>query len=1051
MIDIAGEDETTLGEFATEILGDSDTLGANLAEMDGDDLLGDDILGDDVDGDDAGAWLHKLNPAYWFKSSRQRKMTDIERQAWIDNAEANKRKAKQEKELAAAQKALVAKQAARASASESQAIEAQLQDVESSLASGIGDDSLGSFVGKAKRAAGKNKKVCAALANKIEKGEKLTPEETRLLRGCLKTTDLLRKLHRRLHAMDVPGTKPLPSASPVAATTSGYRDERGPRSAFLGEFSTEILGEVFSGDFVGGRKYPDTQWQKMSALAAVEPKKLPAFMAKNNIVLDRVQQGHLKQLTTLTRKALVKQVKASPAAAAAGIGADDLEGDFVGSFKSFMRKVGKVAAVAALPAAGVAWLTYKGVRGAGKLIAKPFRKKKANPQQAQRARLAALQKRREAARARAEAAAAKTEAAREEAQARAEAAAADAEAKDAEAAAAQAEAEAQQDPPPDAGPEEGDYSEGDDLMGYDESQGEIETMGADDFSGDFVGAIKNPKHKKIVKAAASKTPLGMKIRAGAAVYKAAKKGNPKAKLAIKKVQVKAKKGDPQAKRDLNAIKAGKVALNAKGLAKAKIAYRAKAQAANKKGIAVRSKLEAAAAARLSRMSHKRQLAQAAKVEKAAARGNPKAKKIVAKVVAKAKAGDKKAQTSVKAMQLSRRVRQQVKTPAEARRVRQAQAVLRKAKAGNKKAIRQVRTIQAAAKGGNPNAKRAVKRLKIANHIETAVQKGKVVPPKKPPTAAQVKKERIEQIKKYAKKRQAGAASREEAIAAARAAHQLGLKERAGQFAMDARTLRPAKQDIKNAATVAAAAQQGEPVATAKIEAVKAKAMEGDPAAIKATGNLVAAQQIDAIKHGQPMSPQVAEATQIVARQQAGDPEAERTIQRAAEAAHRGDPKGVEAAVALSAAGAVLAATAATPLAQRQWKEQAAGTIHGPRPTDSASAQAQTEFRGLYHKVKTGTATREEAERARQLGGALRAKPSVIAEISALMPPRSTLDALSSMPDAPLPPIRGGGSLIKESLRALFFCTPDPLGNYREGVQSRGATRMLPPTTAGDND
>jgi len=356
---LVGDSDSTLGEFATEILGDDDSLGANLAEMDGDDdslganlaeMDGDDLDGDDVDGDvdgdlegddvdgdvtpigdllegddEAGAWLHKLNPAYWIKSKRQKQMIDTEKQAWIDNAAANKRKAKQEQELAAAQRALVAKQAAKASSEESAAIESQMQDIESSLSSGafvgtfVGDeDSLGAVVAKAKKTAGQNKKVCAAFADKIEKGEKLTPEEMKLLRSCLKTTDMLRKLHRRLHAMDVPGA----TATTPAVTTAGYHEERGSNSTYLGDNPTEILGgefsSVFSGSFVGGRKYPQAKWMQMSALAAVEPKKLPVFMKKNGIMLDRVQQGHLKQLTTMTRKALVKQTLASPAAKAAG-------------------------------------------------------------------------------------------------------------------------------------------------------------------------------------------------------------------------------------------------------------------------------------------------------------------------------------------------------------------------------------------------------------------------------------------------------------------------------------------------------------------------------------------------------------------------------------------------------------------------------------------------------------------------------------------------------------------------------------------------------------
>ena len=45
--------------------------------------------------------------------------------------------------------------------------------------------------------------------------------------------------------------------------------------------------------------------------------------------------------------------------------------------------------------------------------------------------------------------------------------------------------------------------------------------------------------------------------------------------------------------------------------------------------------------------------------------------------------------------------------------------------------------------------------------------------------------------------------------------------------------------------------------------------------------------------------------------------------------------------------------------------------------------------------------------------------------------------LSSLPDAPLPPIRGLMDLVRASLSAIVCATKDPFANYREGVQSRG--------------
>src|SRR5215831_13550413 len=60
-LQVVGSPTSTLGEFATEILGDNPT----------------EILGDD----ESGAWLYKLNPAYWFASKRDKKLADTEARA----------------------------------------------------------------------------------------------------------------------------------------------------------------------------------------------------------------------------------------------------------------------------------------------------------------------------------------------------------------------------------------------------------------------------------------------------------------------------------------------------------------------------------------------------------------------------------------------------------------------------------------------------------------------------------------------------------------------------------------------------------------------------------------------------------------------------------------------------------------------------------------------------------------------------------------------------------------------------------------------------------
>jgi hypothetical protein len=282
-------------------------------------------------------------------------------------------------------------------------------------------------------------------------------------------------------------------------------------------------------------------------------------------------------------------------------------------------------------------------------------------------------------------------------------------------------------------------------------------------------------------------------------------------------------------------------------------------------------------------------------------------------------------------------------------------------------------------------------------------------------------------------------TREEAIAAARNAQKLGLKDEAAALTELATKRRSATQTLKNVATVAASARQGNIPAQARINEVLQRAESGEPAAIKSAGNLAAVKTLEAIKKGEGMPPQMAEAVHLVQRGRAGDPEAQRTIDRASASAESGNQNGVKAAVALTGAAALLAATATRPEAKVQLVNEA-NKAQGLALKPAEVQKSEAQFGGLYAKVLRGEASREEAERARQLALALH-NPNLAAEVSALMPPLDLGDPRSSLPDAPLTPINTIGDVVKESLRALFFATSDPLQNYREGVQSRGAASM----------
>jgi hypothetical protein len=1010
---VVGDETDTLGEFATEILGDGPLSGGD---------------------DESGAWLHKLNPTYWFKSSDEQAMIDKDREFGKQNVQAQKDLEQRNKEIAAAEQAVATATAARAAQAQTAEAAARLQALKEQVSGAFvgADDSPATAAAKddqakkivliedAQVAAKKNHRRAGAIAAKLEAGERLTPDELERLKGCLRMCKNLRAIHKQLHASMAHGN---------SVTSSGYRDadkvERSaPSASFLGDF-------VGNDDFMGG--YGQKRWVAMIAIAATKPRILGPYMKKHNIRLNASQLKHLRNMSALTVRKMTKARGARMRMSGidtTGFGFGDIWGG-----------VKKVATLAAVPFAGAAYLAYKGAQYTGKALKWGGQKlgiidEDSSPAAAPSAaaarssRIRAIRARRLAAIRRKQAAMAATAEARREAQAAAEAAQAEADAaqQEAEAEDAQAQAEEADVSPPPEGGDGGDTSEGD-FVG-------AKVLTAGDFVGGWVGAVPAPA-KKIVKAAASNTPTGKKIRAGATVVRAAKAGNPKAKAAIAKVAAKAKAGHPQAKKDLNAIKAGNVALKAKATATKKVAFVKKMKAANAKGIAVRKKIEAVAAGGLARTSRRRALAKVAKVERKAAAGHKPSKAIIAKTVAKARTGDKKAKTAVAALKLVRNVRVAAKSPQEAKRLKAAGRLVKKGLKGNKKAIKQIKIVQAAAKKGQPNAKRAVARLKTAAHLEKAVRTGKVVAPShRGVVSPAARKARYAKLKAKAIRK---GAKREDAIAAAREAQALGLNEEAAALTKLATERPSATQKLKDVATVAAAARQGDTSAQTKIDNTLAKAEEGDPGAINGAGHLAAVKTLESIKRGEGMPPQMAEAVNLVQRGHAGDPEAQRTIERASTSAESGDKAGVAAAVALTGAAALLTATATRPEAKAQLVDEA-NKAQGLKLQPADVQRSEAEFGSLYAKVQSGDATREEAERARQLAMALH-KPNLAAEISALMPPLDLGDPRSSLPDQPLAPINTVGDLVKESLRALFFATSDPLQNYREGVQSRGAPSM----------
>ena len=157
---VVGDEEDTetddnLGQFVTEILGDSDS-------------------------DESGAWAHKLNPAYWVKSKRERKFIDAEKNNWDENYQTQKRLKEQRRELEAGRRAVHATSTANRVKNEAAAIDAELKQIEASV-DGIGSDS-GSFIGAVREQNAKNHKLAKVLlAIAAKRDGVLKPGESKAL------------------------------------------------------------------------------------------------------------------------------------------------------------------------------------------------------------------------------------------------------------------------------------------------------------------------------------------------------------------------------------------------------------------------------------------------------------------------------------------------------------------------------------------------------------------------------------------------------------------------------------------------------------------------------------------------------------------------------------------------------------------------------------------------------------------------------------------------------------------------------------------------------
>ena len=415
---------------------------------------------------------------------------------------------------------------------------------------------------------------------------------------------------------------------------------------------------------------------------------------------------------------------------------------------------------------------------------------------------------------------------------------------------------------------EADPSQSADYQSASERHAQVDDS---DDSGSFVGAwsaFVGASEKKLVAKASSKDATGVKLRAGAALYKKAKAGDPQAKKAIVTMVAKANKGDQQARRDVLAVKAGMMATKAKKKAQKKHSIALAVKATSAKVQATQRKAEAAIANKLVRMERKHELHKLAKVERKAAAGHKPSRAYVQKQVTLAKKGDKKAANKVAKLKLVKSVRLATPTARERRNVASAGKLLAHAQKGNPKAVRQIKVLEAAAKKGNPNAKRAVKRLQVAKAVGATIATGAAVAIVTSKTSKKKKMTKADAQKQVATAKAKAAtksASREELAAGARAAQALGDKKTAEQLAVLATAAPAATETLAKTATVVKAKEAGSPEAKAAINSSFEAAKAGDPAEIKKMGNVVAAQTLDDIQKGQPVSPAMRDAVNLQER------------------------------------------------------------------------------------------------------------------------------------------------------------------------------------------
>ena len=1013
-------------------------------------------------------WLYKLSPGYWLRSKASKEMKDIEEKKWVENADLQKQLTKQKEDLHAAEQAAQAAAAVEAAKQQSVDTEKQLKEIQASLKGTMS----GSFVGHEKitpisqvvadaLTKSGQKETAGHLYAKIVSGQPLSADELASARRISKIIGRMRVVHGDL--IDEQNEALTMHGAFIGACVMGNIDKAIEQNATYQHLLAGMGAKVDA-------KQPITQDERNSLAGILKGGKALNGFTKSLVsgrafvgcpqakswsrgafvgaarALDEDDKRNLAAIIKLAKvgnpraQRLLAYLKKSGQIADTSMGSNRT---FIGSDN--VGWLGTALKWTTAPVWAPAYGIYKGSKWTGQQLGIVSKGGPGSPEQQRLNMMRAAAKRRQAAEARAAAADAQTAA-----EQRAQNAIADA--ADAEADAADAQALAKEE-----------------AMKTKEVEADPNSLARDDQSEgwkNFVEAGDAP----IVAKASEKSPTGDKLRASSKLYVQAKRGNPKAVKAIHVMVAKAKAGDPQALRDVNAIKAGQAFQKAQAKARKKqaaVALRqqrkkealARADARKKAVIAQQKKFEAAAGDKLARVERKAKLSKQFKAEKMASQGHPKAKAYVANQASLAKQGDKKALANIQAMRLGRQVRLMSQTKSDRKAMGLAMHFVARLRKNDPKALRDFRILQDARAHGNPVANRDLDRIQLAMMTDDTVRTGVVATGKSKITVGPVTlmaksawqqkqasmsaKQKAKAAVASAKKKAANkTGSREELAAGAQAAHKLGDHETAAVLATKAQEAPSATAAIQKQAAKVLASDSGHPGAQADLKATVEKAKTGDPAAIQDLGATMAARTCDDINKGKPMSQTMKDAHNLNERIKQDDPAAIEQAEQITAAATQPNP----APEATLAAGALVGtklmdqSLANRPMAKQELMDR----VNEPVPAAEKSA-AHAEVAAAVAKANDGTITAEEGHKASNLALRL-GMPKQAAEIQAMSPPWDP-DPLSSLPDQPLPPIRGAWELIKESLKAITFTTPDPLANYRGGVANRGTTRVTNPPTA----